>query len=212
MREVEVIGFKRANLGRAEANKLRAEGHVPGVLYGGDDLVQFYAPAIQFRPVLYTPDACFVNINIEGTIYRAIVQESQWHPVSDVLLHVDLMELTKGKKVKMDIPVLTTGIAPGVANGGSLVLKNPKLKVLALPKDMPESITIDISELKMGKSIKVGTIETKDFEILTSPIVTAVVTVAIPRALRGKTEEELEAEEAEAAEAAEAGETPAAAE
>ena len=121
------------------------------------------------------------------------------------------MELTKGKKVKMDIPVLTTGIAPGVANGGSLVLKNPKLKVLALPKDMPESITIDISELKMGKSIKVGTIETKDFEILTSPIVT-VVTVAIPRALRGKTEEELEAEEAEAAEAAEAGETPAAAE
>ncbi len=129
-----------------------------------------------------------------------------------MLLHVDLMELTKGKKVKMDIPVLTTGIAPGVANGGSLVLKNPKLKVLALPKDMPESITIDISELKMGKSIKVGTIETKDFEILTSPIVT-VVTVAIPRALRGKTEEELEAEEAEAAEAAaEAGETPAAAE
>jgi len=211
MREVEGIGIKRANLGRAEANKLRAEGHVPGVLYGGDDLVQFYAPAIQFRPVLYTPDACFVNINIEGTIYRAIVQESQWHPVSDVLLHVDLMELTKGKKVKMDIPVLTTGIAPGVANGGSLVLKNPKLKVLALPKDMPESITIDISELKMGKSIKVGTIETKDFEILTSPIVT-VVTVAIPRALRGKTEEELEAEEAEAAEAAEAGETPAAAE
>jgi large subunit ribosomal protein L25 len=205
MREVEVIGFKRANLGRAEANKLRAEGHVPGVLYGGDDLVQFYAPAIQFRPVLYTPDACFVNINIEGTIYRAIVQESQWHPVSDVLLHVDLMELTKGKKVKMDIPVLTTGTAPGVESGGSLVLKNPKLKVMALPKDMPESIIVDISELKMGKSIKVGTIETKDFEILTSPIVT-VVTVAIPRALRGQTDEELEAE------AGAEGDTPAAAE
>lgn len=198
MREVEVIGFKRANLGRAEANKLRADGNVPGVLYGGDDLVQFYAPVIQFRPVLYTPDACFVNINIEGAIYRAIVQESQWHPVSDVLLHIDLMELTKGKKVKMDIPVITTGEAPGVEAGGSLVLKNPKLKVMALPKDMPESITVDISELTMGKSIKVGTIETKDFEILTSPIVT-VVTVAIPRALRGQSEEELEAAEAEAA-------------
>lgn len=209
MREVEIIGFKRANLGRAEANKLRAEGNVPGVLYGGDDLVQFYAPVIQFRPVLYTPDACFVNINIEGTIYRAIVQESQWHPVSDVLLHVDLMELTAGKKVKMDIPVLTTGSAPGVENGGSLTLKNPKLKVLALPKNMPESITVDISELKMGKSIKVGSVETKDFEILTSPIVT-IVTVAIPRALRGQSEEELEAEEAAAAAEA-AGETPEAA-
>ncbi len=213
MREVEIIGFKRANLGRAEANKLRAEGHVPGVLYGGEDLVQFYAPAIQFRPVLYTPNACFVNINIEGKTYRAIVQESQWHPVSEALLHVDLMELTVGKKVKMDIPVKTIGNAPGVANGGSLILKNPKLKVLALPKDMPESITIDVSELKMGKAIKVGSIETDNFEILTSPIVT-VVNVAIPRALRGKSEEELEAEEAEAAEAAaaEAGEEAPAAE
>jgi len=201
MREVEIIGFKRANLGRAEANKLRAEGNVPGVLYGGDSLVQFYAQAIQFRPALYSPDACFIKINVEGTEYRAIVQESQWHPVSETLLHVDLLELTAGKKVKMDIPVKTTGTAPGVENGGSLVLKNPKLKVMALPKYMPETLEVDVSELKMGKSIKVGSIETDNFEILTSPIVT-VVTVAIPRALRGKTDEELEAEEAEAAEAA----------
>lgn len=209
MREIEVIGFKRANLGRAEANKLRAEGNVPGVLYGGDDLVQFYAQMIQFRPVLFSPDASFVKLNIEGKEYRGIVQESQWHPVSEALLHIDLLELTVGKKVKMDIPVKLTGSAPGVANGGSLVLKNPKLKVLALPKDMPETLLIDISELDMGKSIKVGSIETNNFEILTSPIVT-VVTVAIPRALRGKTDEELEAEEAEAS--AEGGEEAPAAE
>lgn len=202
MREVEVIGFKRANLGKAEANKLRAEGNVPGVLYGGDDLVQFYAPAIQFRSALYSPDACFIKINIEGKEYRAIVQESQWHPVSEALLHVDLLELTVGKKVKMDIPVKTTGSAPGVANGGTLIIKNPKLKVLALPKDMPESITIDISELTMGKAFKVGSIETKNFEILTSDLVT-VVNVAIPRALRGKSEEELEAEAAEGEEGGE---------
>ncbi|MFY0592394.1 50S ribosomal protein L25 [Roseivirga sp.] len=207
MREIEIIGFKRANLGKAESNRLRAEGNVPGVLYGGDELVQFYAQAIQFRPVLYSPDACFVKINIEGKEYRAIVQESQWHPVSEMLLHVDLLELTAGKKVKMDIPVKTKGSAPGVANGGTLVLKNPKLKVLSLPKYMPETLEVDISALTMGKSVKVGAIETDNFEILTSPIVT-VVTVAIPRALRGKSEEELEAEEAEAA-AAEGGEAPA---
>lgn len=203
MREVEIIGFKRANLGRAEANKLRAEGNVPGVLYGGGDLVQFYAPVIQFRPVLYSGDACFVKLNVEGKEYRAIVQESQWHPVSEALLHVDLLELTVGKKVKMDIPVKLLGTAPGVESGGSLVLKNPKLQVLSLPKYMPETLEVDISELAMGKSIKVGSIETNNFEILTSPIVT-VVTVAIPRALRGTSEEELEAEEAAAA-----GETPA---
>ncbi len=198
MREVEIIGFKRANLGKAESSKLRAEGNVPGVLYGGDDLVHFYAPAIQFRPALYSPDACFIKVNVEGKEYRAIVQESQWHPVSEALLHVDLLELTVGKKVKMDIPVKTLGSAPGVANGGTLIIKNPKLKVLALPKDMPESIELDISELTMGKSIKVGSIETNNFEILTSDLVT-VVNVAIPRALRGKSAEELEAEEAEAA-------------
>ena len=204
MREVEIIGFKRANLGKSEATRLRNEGHVPGVLYGGDEQVHFYAPAIQFRPVLYTPDACFVNLNIEGKEYRAIVQESQWHPVSENLLHVDLMELHVGKPVKMDIPVKTVGNAPGVANGGTLIIKNRKLKVLALPKNMPENITIDISELRIGKAIKVGSIETNNFEILTSSLVT-VVNVAIPRALRGKSAEELEAEEAAAeAEAAEA--------
>lgn len=202
MREVEIIGFKRANLGKSEANRLRSEGHVPGVLYGGEEQVHFYAPAIQFRPVLYTPNACFINLNIEGKEYRAIVQESQWHPVSENLLHVDLMELHVGKPVKMDIPVQTEGNAPGVANGGTLIIKNRKLKVLALPKNMPENITIDISELRIGKAIKVGSIETNNFEILTSPLVT-VVNVAIPRALRGKSAEELEAEEA-AAEAEEA--------
>ncbi len=202
MREVEIIGFKRANLGKAESNKLRAEGHVPGVLYGGDTQVHFYAPAIQFRPVLYTPEACFINLNIEGTEYRAIVQESQWHPVGEQLLHVDLLELFAGKPIKMDIPVKTMGAAIGIKNGGTLIIKNPKLKVLALPKNMPEVIEIDITNLRIGKSIKVGELTTDNFEFLTSPIVT-VVNIAIPRALRGKTAEELEAEEAEAAEAAE---------
>ena len=128
MREVEIIGFKRANLGRAEANRLRAEGNVPGVLYGGDEQVHFYAPAIQFRPVLYTPEACFIKLNIEGTEYRAIVQESQWHPVSEALLHVDLLQLFAGKPIKMDIPARATGNAIGVKNGGTLILKKIGLR------------------------------------------------------------------------------------
>lgn len=202
MRTVEIIGFKRANLGKSESSKLRKEGNVPGVLYGGKEQIHFYAAAIQFRPVLYTPEACFIKLNIEGQQFEAIVQESQWHPVSEMLLHVDLLELFRGTPIKMDIPVRTTGTSVGVKNGGTLILKNRKLSVLALPKDMPEEIAIDVSDLRIGKSIKVGELPSENFEFLTSKLVT-VVNVAIPRALRGKSAAELEAEEAEeAAEAA----------
>lgn len=208
MKKVEIIGFKRANLGKSESNKLRQEGMVPGVLYGGDEQIHFYAPAIQFRSVLYTPEAYFIDVNIEGKVFEAIVQESQWHPVSEMLLHVDLLQLHRGTPIKMDIPVQTTGAAIGVKNGGTLIIKNPKLSVKALPKDMPEMIEIDVTDLRIGKAIKVGELETNNFEFLTSPLVT-VVNVAIPRALRGKTAEELEAEEAAAAEG-EGAEAPAA--
>lgn len=197
MRKVEIIGFKRANLGKSEASKLRKEGMVPGVLYGGEEQIHFYAPAIQFRPVLYTPEACFIDINIEGQVFEAIMQESQWHPVSEMLLHVDLLQLFRGTPIKMDIPVKTTGNAVGVKNGGTLIVKNRKLAVKALPKDMPEVIEINVEDLRIGKAIKVGELETNNFEFLTSPLVT-VVNVAIPRALRGKSAEELEAAEAEA--------------
>ncbi|PWL28540.1 50S ribosomal protein L25/general stress protein Ctc [uncultured Roseivirga sp.] len=196
MREVEIIGFKRANLGKTESNRLRAEGNVPGVLYGGNTQVHFYAPAIQFKPVLYTPEACFIKLNIEGEIYETIIQESQWHPVSEALLHVDLLQLFRGTPIKMNIPVKTVGNAVGVKNGGTLIIKNPKLAIKALPKDMPEVIEIDVTNLRIGKAIKVGELPTENFEFLTSPIVT-VVNVAIPRALRGKSAEELEAAEAE---------------
>lgn len=197
MRKVEIIGFKRANLGKSEASKLRQEGMVPGVLYGGEEQIHFYAPAIQFRPVLYTPEACFIDINIDGQVFEAIVQETQWHPVSEMLLHVDLLQLFRGTPIKMNIPVKATGNAIGVKNGGTLIVKNPKLAIKALPKDMPEVIEIDVTELRIGKAIKVGELETNNFEFLTSPLVT-VVNVAIPRALRGKSAEELEAAEAEA--------------
>ena len=196
MRTVEIIGYKRANLGKSESKHLRAEGNVPCVLYGGSEQVHFYAPAIQFRDVIYTPEACFVDLNIEGAEYKAILQDSQFHPVSENLLHADFLQLFEGKEVKMDIPVKMEGNAPGVANGGKLIVKKPRLGVKALPSKMPDNIAVDISGLKLGKSIKVGAVPTEDFEILNSPLVT-IASVAIPRALRGKSEDELEEEEGE---------------
>lgn len=198
MRTVEIIGYKRANLGKSESKQLRESGNVPCVLYGGDEQVHFYAPTIQFRDIVYTPEPAFVELNIEGDKYEAILQDSQFHPVSESMLHADFLQLTRGKEIKMEIPVKTTGSSPGVANGGALTIKRPKLIVKALPKNMPDHIMIDISTLKLGKSTKVGDLPEGDYTVLNSPLVT-IASVAIPRALRGKSAEELEAEEAEEA-------------
>ncbi|MFT6054627.1 MAG: large subunit ribosomal protein L25 [Roseivirga sp.] len=184
MRRVEIIGFKRANLGKTESKAIRLRGDVPCVLYGGGNQVHFYAPAIQFRDILYTPEPCFVDLNVEGEKYQSIVQDSQYHPVNEMLLHVDFLQLFTGKSIKMEIPVVMEGISPGVKSGGALVVKKPKLLVKALPKNMPASILVDISDLKLGKSTKVGAIVPTDYVIMTSPLVT-IASVAIPRALRG---------------------------
>ena len=202
MRTVEIIGYKRANLGKSESKQLRNSGNVPCVLYGGNEQVHFYAPTIQFRDVVYTPEPAFVSLNIEGEKYEAILQDSQFHPVSEMMLHADFLQLVKGKEIKMEIPVKTVGTSPGVANGGALTIKRPKLIVKALPENMPEQINVDISTLKLGKSTKVGNLPQGDYTILNSPLVT-IASVAIPRALRGKTAAELEGDEAEETAAAE---------
>ncbi|UII23515.1 50S ribosomal protein L25/general stress protein Ctc [Fulvivirga ligni] len=193
MKTVEIIGYKRANLGKAESKKLRAEGNVPCVLYGGDKQVHFSAPMILFRELVYTDEAHFVHLNIEGEEYEAIMQDLQFHPVSEVLLHVDFLQLFEGKKIKMNVPVHFEGEAPGVAKGGTLIKKRRYLQVSALPKDMPEHISVSLKTLDFGKAIKVQEIEENNFEILDTKIASVAV-VEIPRALRGKKMEEDEEE------------------
>ncbi len=202
MKTIEIIGYKRANLGKSESKRLRAEGYVPSVLYGSGEQIHFYSPMILFRDLVYTDQAHFVELNIEGHQTRAILQDIQFHPVSETILHADFLELHTGKLIKMDVPVHTTGVAPGVKAGGKLVKKVRSLRVKALPKNMPEYIDVDVSKLAIGKSFKVSELPTGEYEILNSPLV-SIVGIEIPRALRGKTadvEEETEEEE-EAAEA-----------
>lgn len=201
MKTVEIVGYKRANLGKSEAKKLRAEGMVPGVLYGGEEQVHFYAPMILFRELVYTDEAHFVNLNIEGNVYEAILQDIQFHPVSEIIMHVDFLQLFRGTKIKMDIPVRPVGTPPGIQQGGKLIRKLRLMTVRALPKDMPEFIEVDVSKLGLGKSVKVGEVPTENFEILNSPLVT-IMGIEVPRALRGKQVEEEEGEEGEGEEAA----------
>jgi large subunit ribosomal protein L25 len=208
MKTIEIIGYNRANLGKTESKRLREEGNVPSVLYGGDEQVHFYSPMILFRDIVYTDRAHFVKINVEGVEYDAVLQDVQFHPVSEVILHADFLQLFEGKYVKMNIPVHFEGVAKGVTKGGTLIKKRRYLSIKALPKDMPESVTVDVSALDFGRAIKVGEIKENNFTILDSKIASVAV-VEVPRALRGKTAEEEEAElegEVEAAAGAEGAE------
>jgi large subunit ribosomal protein L25 len=154
-------------------------------LYGGNETVHFSVPAILFRELLYTPEAHIVDLNVEGTLYRAIVQDAQFHPVNEMLLHVDFLEIQEGKEVKMDIPVKYIGVSPGVLAGGKLVSKLRKVKVKATADNLPDYVEVNISNLELGKSIKVGAVQPNNYTILTSAQA-PIATIAIPRALKGE--------------------------
>jgi large subunit ribosomal protein L25 len=209
MKTLEIIGHKRANLGKIDAKKLRSEGKVPCVLYGGKEQVHFETPMINFRELVYTSNVHFVNISVEGIQAQAVLQDIQFHPVSETIMHADFLELNQGKQIKLEIPVRTKGNAPGVTEGGKLYINQKYLLIKALPKDMPEEILVDISKLRLGGSVKVGELETGEFEILTSELV-SVISVETPRTIRvvetEEEDEELEGEEGAEGEETEGGE------
>jgi large subunit ribosomal protein L25 len=126
-----------------------------------------------------------VSLNIEGTKYDCILQDAQFHAVNETILHVDFLQLHADKPIKMEVPVRFVGTAPGVQKGGKLIPKLRRLAVKALPADMPDYIDVDVSNLDMGKSIKVGDVPVGNFTIHNSPA-NPIASIEIPRALRGK--------------------------
>ena len=183
MKTIEIIGYRRANLGKNDAQKTREEGNVPCVLYGGEGQVHFHSPVILFRDLLYTNEAHFVHLNIEGEECQAIMQEVQFHPVSEIILHVDFLRISEDRKIKMDIPTRLTGQAPGVAKGGALVRKRASLKVFALPKDMPDHIDVDCSALDFHHAVKVGDMKMANLEFVDPPAA-AIASVEVPRSAK----------------------------
>lgn len=195
MKTVEIIGYKRANLGKADAQKLRDEGLVPCVLYGGNEQIHFYSPMILFRELVYTNEAHFVHVNIEGQECQAILQEVQFHPVSEIILHADFLRISEDRKIKMSIPTRLVGQAPGVAKGGALIRKRATLKVYGFPKDMPDHLDVSVAELDFHHAIKVGDMKVAGLEFL-DPKQATIAAVEVPRAAK------LAAEDAAAAAAA----------
>jgi large subunit ribosomal protein L25 len=181
MKSVSISGSPRVNVGKKDATALRNQKQVPCVLYGGKEQIHFSVLESDFKPLIYTPNAYTVDLDIAGKKFNAIVQEAQFHTLHDHLLHVDFLEVVPGKAVIMNIPVRTTGTSPGVRSGGKLVKKLKTLKVKGLVEKMPDVINIAIDKMNIGDSVRVGDIKIDGLTLLNAANVT-VVAVQVTRA------------------------------
>ncbi|MCL2683462.1 MAG: 50S ribosomal protein L25/general stress protein Ctc [Bacteroidales bacterium] len=166
MKTVSMSGSLRANVGKKDAKALRNAGLVPCVIYGGNEQTHFSTPETSFKEIVFTPDVCFIEVDLNGKKYLTILQDIQYHKVSDSVLHADLFELHEDKPITLPVPVVYIGSSPGVLQGGKLVKSIRKVKVNALPKHMPETLTIDLSTLQIGDIVKISAIETNNFTIV----------------------------------------------
>ncbi|OGS69529.1 MAG: 50S ribosomal protein L25/general stress protein Ctc [Flavobacteria bacterium RIFCSPLOWO2_12_FULL_35_11] len=180
MKSITITGSKRESVGKVATKALRNAGKVPCVLYGGDKALHFSADETAFKNLVYTPNVYTAKIEFEGNKYNAILQDIQFHPVSDKILHIDFYQLFDDKMVTMAIPVQLVGTAPGIIRGGSLRFAMRKLNVRALPKDLPDFIDADISKLDIGDKLYVTEMKSKKFSIL-NPENTVVAQVRTSR-------------------------------
>ena len=208
MKSITIKGSERESVGKKATKALRNAGKVPCVVYGGDKPLHFSADELAFKNLVYTPNAHTVVVDLDnGEKIDAVMQDIQFHPVTDKILHVDFYQLFKDKEVTMDIPVRLVGNSPGVRNGGRLLFRKRKLAIKALPDKLPDFFDIDISKLRIGGIISVSSLLNDDFAIL-HPDSTVVVQVKTARAAivvdDAEEEEEgaVEGAEAPAAEAA----------
>jgi len=183
MKTIAISGSLRENVGKRDAKGLRYEGKAPAVLYGGTEQTHFAVLITDLKDVIYTPEANFVEIDIDGAKTKAIVKELQFHPVTDVLLHVDFLQLDEAKEILMEIPIKLTGVSPGVKMGGKLVQKLRKLRVKALPKDMPQAVEVSIAKLEVGGLFRVRERE-KGAYAITNTAEDTIVSVGMSRALK----------------------------
>lgn len=206
MKKAQLSGSIRANVGKKDAKAVRNAGRVPCVLYGSGEQTHFSVRSIDMEKIIFSPDVFQVELDLEGTKKMAIIQQKQMHPVTDKPRHVDFLELDPKKAVKISLPVRTTGAAIGVMNGGKLRQNYRMLKLVGLPTDLPEAVTIDISKLRIGQSVRVKGLEIPNVTILEP---TEAVIIGVKRA-RGSVAEDTDEEEETEEGGSSEGEAPAA--
>lgn len=207
MKSIEIKSTIRENTGKTSTISLRKEDNVPCVLYGGKEVLHFFATEISFKNLVYTAAAHTVVLDFGDKKVNAILQDIQFHPVTDKILHADFYELHDDKPITMEIPVILSGTAPGVLNSGGVLRRNKrKLKVKAIPAKLPDSIDVDISSLELGDKYYTSQVESEDFEILHSDN-TVICQVRTSRASMASAEVAKDAEVSEDAESPEAKES-----
>jgi large subunit ribosomal protein L25 len=183
MKSITIEGQLRTGFGKTATRQLRSQEMVPGVIYGGAQEVNFYAPAAAFKNLVYTPSFQFAEVKVDGKTYRTILKDLQFDKVDDKLTHIDLLELVEDKKVIAEIPLKFTGTSKGVKDGGKLITKMKALKVKTYPKYLKEQIEVSIDNLELNGNIRVEDVKIDHYEILNSPRI-PIASVVLTRQLK----------------------------
>jgi large subunit ribosomal protein L25 len=202
MKSITIEGQLRTGTGKKAARQLRSQGLVPGVIYGGSQEINFSAPILDFKNIVYTSEFLLADIKVDGKSYQCILKDLQFDKVSDQLSHIDFLELVEDRKVVATIPLKFTGVAIGVKEGGRLITKMKALKIKTLPKYLKENIEVDLTELQLNENVRVEDVKADNYEILNSPRI-PIASVVMTR--------QLKQEEASAPAATAAAKAPAAA-
>ena len=207
MKQVSMSGSLREGVGKRDAKRARAEGRVPCVMYGGDDQLHFTLDVRDMDKLVFTPEVYIVNLNIDGKEYPTILQDVQYHPVTDKTLHADFLQIVPSKPIKIGLPIRVEGTPVGVVRGGRLIQIMRKLRVQGLVDNLPDHIEIDVSDMKIGDLLKVSEMERENVKFLDRPS-ELILAVRAARLVEEELEEEEEeeGEEGEAAEGAEGAE------
>jgi large subunit ribosomal protein L25 len=200
MKSLTVKAQKREKVGKKQAKKLRAQGLIPGVLYGKDEIMHLTIPFAEIRKLVYTPNVYLIDMDIEGEVIKAMIQDVQWHPVDEQILHIDFLKIEKDKPVKIFVPIKITGTAKGIKAGGRLKTNMRKLRIKAFSENLPDTIDIDVTDLEIGDSIKVGELQRDNLEFLdnNSNLIVGVISTRVAQAAMALPED-IEEEEAPAA-------------
>ncbi len=184
MQVVTIQGQLREDLGKNGAKKARKEGSIPCVMYAKDEVIHFTTMPKEVKDLIYTPDFKLAEVVIDGKPFKCIVKDKQFHPITDAIVHIDFLILTDERPVKVEVPIRFKGSSPGVKSGGKLVQALRLVKIKALPEHLVDTVSVDISKLEMGQSIRIRDIEPGEgIEMLNSPGV-PIATIEMPRAMR----------------------------
>lgn len=196
MKSVSISGSLRENVGKKDAKAQRNQGMIPCVIYGGKEQKMFVVDERQFKNLIYTPEVRYAEVDIDGDVRKAIIQETQFHPITDKLLHVDFLEIVDGKPITIELPFKVTGTSPGVLKGGQLKKRVRKLKVRGLLENIPEEITADISSMEINDMTKISDIHFDNLDIVDNPNKVILQVVPTRGSAAAATEEEATEEEA----------------